>query len=81
MKPPYFIAKDLQLIFRIVYLITEIVEKDFLLKFKIDEAKTEYLRFGRILIGQALSMVSPYEMQCCTPVKVQRVPPGLWCPL
>jgi len=52
MKPPYFIAKDLQLIFRIVYLITEIVEKTFLLKFKIDEAKTEYLRCGRIKFYQ-----------------------------
>jgi len=31
------------------------------------------------LIGQPLSMVSPYEMQCCTPVKVQRIPPALWC--
>jgi hypothetical protein len=37
MQPPCAIAKDLQLIFRIVYLITEIIEKDFLLKFKIDE--------------------------------------------
>jgi len=30
------------------------------------------------LIGQPLSRVSPYEMQCCTSVKAQRVPPGLW---
>lgn len=31
------------------------------------------------LIGQPLSMVSPYEMQCCTAVTAQRVPPTLWC--
>lgn len=30
------------------------------------------------LVGQPLSPVSPYKMQCCTPVEVQQVPPTLW---
>jgi len=30
------------------------------------------------LVGQPLSRVSPYKMQCCTPVKAQQVPATLW---
>jgi len=30
------------------------------------------------LVGQPLSAVSPYQVQCCTPVKAQRVPSTLW---
>lgn len=30
------------------------------------------------LVGQPLSRVSPYQMQCCTPVKAQQVPSTLW---
>lgn len=30
------------------------------------------------LVGQPLSRVSPYRMQCCTPVKAQQVPSTLW---
>lgn len=30
------------------------------------------------LVGQPLSRVSPYQMQCCTPVKAQQVPATLW---
>ncbi|MDR9403363.1 MAG: Crp/Fnr family transcriptional regulator [Halothece sp. Uz-M2-17] len=30
------------------------------------------------LVGQALSVVSPYQVECCTPVKAQQVPATLW---
>jgi CRP-like cAMP-binding protein len=30
------------------------------------------------LVGQPLSVVSPYQVECCTPVAAQRVPATLW---
>jgi len=30
------------------------------------------------LVGQPLSVISPYQVECCTPVEAQQVPATLW---